>query len=99
MEQGLMGAGAGEARWAVDLAAAGRVARWAKSRALLTEEVREMGTYFPRWVLTAGGGGRGHALGGGRGGGGGGGGQPAAVGARGGGAGRGAARLCGPSPP
>src|SRR6266550_76679 len=35
MEQALVVPGAGEARWTVDLAAAGQVARWARNRAQL----------------------------------------------------------------
>ncbi len=44
-----------DARWTVDLAAAGQVSAWARENpALLAQEVAEMAAYFPRWVLTAG---------------------------------------------
>jgi hypothetical protein len=44
-----------DVRWTVDLAAAGRVATWARENpTLLAQEVAEMATYFPRWVLTVG---------------------------------------------
>ncbi|HUS14183.1 MAG TPA: hypothetical protein VM536_04100, partial [Chloroflexia bacterium] len=42
------------ARWTVDLGAAGRCGGWGRSNpGLLAQEVREMATYFPRWLLTA----------------------------------------------
>ena len=44
-----------DVRWTVDLAAVGKVTRWARENpALLAQEVAEMATYFPRWVLTVG---------------------------------------------
>jgi hypothetical protein len=58
MEQAIVLPGTGdeamEVRWTVDLAPAGRTAQWARGNpALLEQEVAEMGTYFPRWVLSA----------------------------------------------